>query len=297
MSLSIRPLRSLGLLCLVLLVAGGPLAAESPNGTATSPSVSTLEAASPFVALPAAYAEALVSVRFLLAVNMPGVNQESDREIDCLVVDSQGLLLCSDSQLGGFYSVLARLVGRDGHPISARSRDLKVEVSGASGRTEEWGAHLIARDSDRDLAWVQLDDVPEDRRFTAVDFSAGVVPAVGDTIYVLRRLGNFFQSPTVVSELRIAAHLSRPRPLYFMSRPLGHLGMPAFDSTGRPIGLTVTQVPRQGEGDGGTPRGLPGQAGPTEDMVGSLILPADEIVKATQLARETWAADQAEQVP
>ena len=286
--------------CLISCLIFGSAAVFGSSATGaeveTSPSM-TESAESPFASLPTTYGEALVPVRFLLSVNMPGLNQEMDRDIHCLMIDPQGLLLCSGAQMGGFYSVMARLLGRDGHPIASRTRDLKVEITVGDGETEAFAARVIARDSDRDLAWVQLTDVPEERRFVSLDLTEQAVPAVGETVYLLRRLGNYFQSPAVVSDLRIAAFLERPRPLYLASRPLGHLGMPVFDEQARLVGFTVTQVPRQGEGDAGSPRGLPGQSSPTDDMVGSLILPASALVKATALARETWAADQAEQLP
>ena len=71
--------------------------------------------------------------------------------------------------------------------------------------------------------------------------------------------------------------------------------MPAFDHQGRVIGVVMVQVPRSDEGEAPMQsRGLPGQAGVVDDMVGRLILPASEVVKATRLAEETWQADQDE---
>ncbi len=246
----------------------------------------------PFARLPAELGEAVVTVHYLAQINMPGVNQEVEREVACLMIESNGLVLCSSSEMGGYFRVMARLLGRSSGPISSRPRDLRVSIP---GKDEQWNGKLIARDSDRDLAWLVLEDVPEGTRFSFIDFSRAVTPGVGERVFVLRRLDKFFGAQATVSEFSISAHLDRPRPLFLASRPLGYLGMPVLDEQGSTIGLLVAQVPREGEGDPALQsRGLPGQAGPVDDMVGSLILPAAEVVKATRLAKETWAADQTE---
>ena len=249
-------------------------------------------AETPFDRLPAELGEAVVTVRYLAQINMPGVNQEVEREVACLMIDSEGLVLCSSSEVGGYFRVMARLLGRSSGPISSRPRDLRVSIPGSE---KQWSGKLIARDSDRDLAWLVLEDVPAGTSFSFVDFSRSVKPRVGERVFVLRRLDKFFGAQATVSEFSISAHLERPRSLFLASRPLGYLGMPTFDEDGSTIGILVAQVPREGEGDPALQsRGLPGQAGPVDDMVGSLILPAAEVIKATRLAKETWAADQTE---
>lgn len=272
-------------------LASAPAAA---SGSAANV-VGSVSHSSPYAGLPAELGDALVTVRHLVAVSMPGANRETDREVVCLMVDPKGLILCSSTQMGGFYSVMARLMGRSPGSINTRALDLKVEIPDVE---EEWPARMIARDSDRDLAWILLDDVPEDSRFVHIDFRRATRPGIGDQVFLLRRLGTFFESPAVVSEVTIAAQLQRPRDLWLASRPMGHLGMPVLDAGGRAVGITVVQVPRPGEGSASASvRGLPGQAGPEDDMVGGLILPAVDIVKATELALETWHADQAEATP
>lgn len=246
----------------------------------------------PFDRLPAEFSQAVVTVHYLSQINMPGVNQEVDREVSCLMIESGGLVLCSSSEMGGYFRVMARLLGRSSGPISSRPRDLRISIPGME---EEWSGKLIARDSDRDLAWLVLEDVPEETTFKFVDFSRSIKPEVGSRAFVLRRLDKFFGSKATVTEFSVSALLERPRSLFLASRPLGFLGMPAFDRDGAAIGILVAQVPREGEGDPALQsRGLPGQAGPVDDMIGSLILPASEVLKATRLAKETWAADQTE---
>lgn len=242
-------------------------------------------------------ADALVTLRFVIAMRAPGVDREADSEITCLGIDPEGLVLCSHTELGGYLEVLARLMGRPGAPISANPKDLEVRIEGQS---EGLAASLVARDSDRDLAWVQIANLPEGLSLPSVDLAHAAEPEVGQKLYQVRRLDPFFGSVPVVSESVVAAVVDRPRRLIVPSEPWnGRLGMPAFTADGRLLGLSVTQVPSDEESAavmGSRSRNLPGQPGREEDMVGGVLLPAADLLKATALARETWEADRQERL-
>ncbi|MDA8020451.1 MAG: hypothetical protein MPN21_23685 [Thermoanaerobaculia bacterium] len=246
----------------------------------------------PFVDL-VKQADAMVTVRFVVKVQMPGIDQEAESEVTCLSIDPEGLVLCSATELGGYFSVMARLMGRSDAPIRAVPTDLQVVVAEGT----EYAADLMARDSERDLAWLMLRDLPSDVRLPYFDFSAHAEPEIGESVFLLRRMDPFFGSAPVVSEARIAAVIDQPRRLIVLSRPEGRMGMPAVAADGRILGLVVTQVPGSDDGQAVVnlrSRSLPGQPGPQDDMLAGVVLPAGDVVRATELARQVWAEDRAE---
>lgn len=267
---------------MVVTVAAADVAAEPAPGPAFRPFFDLVERA-----------DALVTVRFVVKVQMPGVDQEAENEISCLLIDASGLVLCSTTELGGYFSVLSRLMGRSDAGISAAPTDIRVVTEAG----DEYGADLVARDSDRDLAWLMLRDLPADAKLPYFDFSERAEPGIGDDMYFLRRMGPFFGSAPVVSEARVAAVIDQPRRLIVPSRADGRLGMPAFAADGSLLGIVVAQVPGNDDSHAvmtSRNRSLPGQPGTQNDMLAGVILPASDVVKATELARQVWAEDQAD---
>lgn len=241
----------------------------------------------------AARASALVSVRYVLKVQSFGTERELDGETTCLVVDAQGLLLCSNNEMGGHIAAISQLINRGDMPsIAATPKEIRV-LLGADAKGQP--ARLIARDSDRDLAWLQLDAVPANVRLEPLDIATPREAAVGTRIYRLRRLDRYFGSAPIVESGAIGAVVDHPRPLLIATDFTGaYLGMPIFDEQGGFVGLTIAQLP--GEEERGAlerPRGLPGQSTKFDDMVGRVILPAAEVLRATRLAQEIHAADAA----
>ena len=263
---------------------------------AVSVPISASDVGNPYVDL-RDKADALVTVRFVIAMRAPGVDREADNEITCLAIDPKGLVLCSHTKLGGYFEVLARLMGRPGAPISANPKDLEVRVEGQS---EGYPASLVARDSDRDLAWVLVEDLPDGVNLPSVDLADSAPPVVGEKLYQVRRLDPFFGAEPVVSEAVVAAVIDRPRRLIVPSEPWNsRLGMPAFSADGRLLGLSVAQVPSDEESTAmgaSRSRNLPGESGREEDMVGGVLLPAADLAKATVLAKEIWQADREERL-
>lgn len=243
-----------------------------------------------------AKAKSLVRVRFVLKVQAGGNERELDSEATCLVIAAQeALLLCSNNELGGSFGTMALLVNRgQGPAILSTVKEIKVQIGTDS---QGQSARLIARDSDRDLAWLRLDAIPAGAAIEALEVGSSETPPVGAPIFRLRRLDRFFGDQAVVESASVGALLEQPRRLILASDlDGGVLGAPVFDVDGKLVGITVAQLP-SGEDFAGSAagvRGLPGQSSRYDDMVGNLILPSAEIVKATALALEIEAADRAE---
>lgn len=236
-------------------------------------------------------ADLLVTTRFVLHVKMEGApaDQEIESDTSCLMIDASGLLLCSNVELGGYISLVSRMTGNQG--LSGSPTDLEVSIGGT-----DYPAQLVARDTDRDLAWVRLQKA-EGKTFAHLDLTASAKLGPGDAFYGVRRLHEFFARAPLVTRGTVGAVLTRPRELLVPASGLGGgFGVAVFDAAGAFVGMTVLQMP--GEDDAAqnlfnSPLSFLGQSSRLQDMMGGMILPAAEIVKATQLARETFPAEAA----
>ena len=247
-------------------------------------------------------ADVLVTVKFVLKVKMAGAG--ADREIEgetaCLLIDAEGLVLCSNTELGGYVSLMSQMMGRGGgFDVSAAPREIEVIPAGGG---EGLDARLIARDSERDLAWVQVEDGAESlggdgTQISFLDLDDRAELDAGDRFYRLRRMDKFFGSVPVVTEGVVAAVIEKPRRLLVPSEPAnGGFGLPVFTAEGRLVGITVIQMPAaEDQITGMLSSGMSflSSAAKLQDMVGGLILPAADVAKATRLAREV-AAEEAE---
>jgi len=238
-----------------------------------------------------AKADTLVSVKFVLKVKMDGgQGSEHEGEITCVLISGDGLILCSNTELGGFVSQMSRF-GR-GISVSAAPSDLEVVLP---GRTEAVKARLLVRDSDRDLVWIRLEE-PPDEPLPYLDFSNDATPVVGEEFYTLTRLDKFFGAVPIVNAGTVGAVVQKPRHLYVPAGlPTVGFGVPAFTAEGRLIGVTVLQMPDSA--DEGVnfrnPYSIVGTSLAMQQMISGLILPAAEIVETTRLALEIAAEDEA----
>ena len=96
-------------------------------------------------------------------------------------------------------------------------------------------------------------------------------------------MNEFFGREPVVNEGRIAAQITTPRRMLLPSATLGaEHGTPVFGQGGLFAGLVVLYAP--------DPEDLELAENPT-DMMGSFILPASDVLNATQRAREAGSFD------
>lgn len=234
---------------------------------------------------------ALVTVKFVLKVNMGqmfGGDQESETEISGVLIDAKGLVLCSNTQLGGFIGMMKSMMGSMGNDMSATPTDLKVLIGDdAEGREAE----LVARDTELDLAWIRI-KTPGEVPFPFVDLSKSTKIKTGDQVFALRRLGKYFARSAVVSECRIGGQTQKPRELYVPATALSaSLGAPVFAVDGQPAGIIVMQMP-EADDSAGNPMAMMGRMSGMQDMMSGFILPAPTIVKATERALATAGGDE-----
>ena len=228
-------------------------------------------------------ASSLVTVKFVLKISMGNMgDQENENEITGVMIAPEGVVICSNNQLGGFTSMMKKMMGPMGGGLSATPSDLKVIIG---DELEGREAELVARDTELDLAWVRIKE-PGDQPFDHVDLTKEVKPQVGQRIVALDRMGKYFARCPVVSEGRIGGITKSPRNLLAPNGPLSTaFGLPVFLPDGRCIGVTVMQLP---EGEGNlSPMAMMGRLSSIQDMMAGMILPAADVMKATKRAMET----------
>jgi S1-C subfamily serine protease len=220
---------------------------------------------------------ALVTVKFVMKFDggpMGGDEAGRDVETTGLMMEAGGLVLVSNAKMGG----MASRMGMTANPTS-----IKVLIG---DDTEGLKAKILARDSDLDLCWIQVDDEKgKGKTFTAVDFAASTTAAVGDKLFVVERMGKFFDHALSVDEGRVGGNTKKPRPLMipagFGGSQREMLGAPMFGADGKVVGWNILQMPDKEDMEGGEQGG--------EGSFGILLLPAAEVVKATVRGKEMAA--------
>jgi hypothetical protein len=219
---------------------------------------------------------ALVTVKFVMkSPNDQGAG-DSEEEINGIVIDPKGLVLCSYWSIGGAY---ARFAPGGAAP---KPQDVRVLIG---DDTEGKKARLISHDSELDLAWIKLDEEPA-TPLKSLSLDAGAEGKVGERIFLLSRMDKFFGRAQIINEGRVRGVATTPRRLYAPSNTLlagpSDLGMAIFNEDAAPIGFIIVQIPDQESMDAAQNMGG-----------GPMILPIAEVAKATKRALEAAAAEPA----
>lgn len=209
---------------------------------------------------------AIVRVKVVMSMESTwgGDPEEQEMEVAGVLISADGQVLLTNSMMGGLYGMMGG--------FQMTPRDIKVMIG---DDTEGVPATLVARDSDRDLCWIKLDDEPEEA-LPFINIAEDTVrPTLGQQIFQVKRLGEFFDRAPVINEARVTAELSKPRDLLYAGEGDVEVGLPVVDASGKFAGLVVTQLPGSDEME---------SAGGFDNWSDSYIwaiLPAAEIAKAT----------------
>lgn len=217
-------------------------------------------------------AATIVTIKYVLKQG----DEEQEEEVQGVMIEEGGLVMTSNTLMGGVPEAYKRMMG--GRMRSPK--DIKVMVGDDNEGVE---AKLVARDSELDLAWVQITKV-DGKKFKFVDLAKSGKAELGDRLLVVERLGKFMDRSPVVAESRVKAVVSKPRALVLPgSEFASSFGMPAFNDKGEFVGSCVLQLPSAEEmeaSQGGMFSGL-------RNFRGAVVLPAEDVVKATAQAKET----------
>jgi S1-C subfamily serine protease len=220
---------------------------------------------------------ALVTIKFVMKIEGGGMGEsEGGRDVETtgLMMETSGLALVSNAKMGGMASRMG---------MSVNPTNIRILIG---DDTEGLKAKILARDSDLDLCWISIDDAKaKGKTFAAVDFTAAAPAAVGDKLFVVERMGKFFDHALSVDEGRVGGVTKKPRPLTIPAGFGGSqrelLGTPMFAENGKVVGVNILQMPEKEDMEGGDSGG--------EGNFGVLLLPAAEVIKATVRGKELAA--------
>jgi S1-C subfamily serine protease len=218
---------------------------------------------------------AVVTVQVVIKATASGGRaNENKQEITGTVVDPSGLtvLALSACDPAEMYRRLS-----DDYKVETEVSDIKILLEDGT----ELAAELVLRDKDLDLAFIRPKARPASP-MTAVDLTQTGAVQVFDPVVSLNRLNKATGRAYAASAERISAVIQKPRTFYIPDSGMSSttLGSPAFLPDGKILGVFVMRA----VGGGG------GTANVRQNLT-SIILPADDILKAAKQAPEAKGED------
>lgn len=226
---------------------------------------------------------AVVNVRVSLKVRMSMGGREVQSMDDTVeavatVIDPGGLTVMSLSSLdpGAMMSKLMGAAAQGDQKMSIVSEPTDVRIRLADGK--ELPASIVLRDQDLDLAFIRPTTKPASP-LTAINLADAGTPAVLEDLVVLGRLGRVGGWTPSALLYSVGAIMERPRTLYVLNGPAG-TGMPAFQASGKPVGLlTIRQV------DPGRMSMFSMMGGTEGAGVIAVVLPAADVLEIARQAK------------
>ena len=170
------------------------------------------------------------------------------------------------------------------YKVEIEVTDLKILLDDGT----EVPAQIVLRDKDLDLAFIRPKTKPASP-MPAVDFSKSAPAQVLDEVITLNRLNSAAGRAYSVSVERISGVIQKPRTFYIPDSRMTStaLGSPAFALDGNLVGVLVMRAVSAKSGSGSNYR----------DNTTSIILPAEDILKAAKQAPEAKAEPEKKEEP
>ncbi|RKX71514.1 hypothetical protein DRP53_01275 [candidate division WOR-3 bacterium] len=200
-------------------------------------------------------------------------------EVTAVIIDESGLsvLSLSNTDPTRLFSSFSPTPDLPRRSWESSISDVKMIL--ADG--EEIPADVVLRDKDLDLIFIR--PKRSGRKYCHIDLTKDARPQLMEKIYVLSRLGRVADRAPFISLARIQAIVTKPRTFYIcgLSGMENGLGAPVFTADGKVIGILVLKIQKQRSF---MSRSLFGGTGSTGIL--PIILPAEEVLKVAQQARE-----------
>ncbi len=188
----------------------------------------------PLEALIAAHADSIVTVKFVLSVQIPS---HGEREIPGtstgVVVDATGLVVLSDRDLNPHF----RMPQGQGLEIHATPTNVRVLFP---GDPKEYESVVGATDTTLGLAFVRIKDLG-DRKVSPVDLANAGEVAIGDRLYGVSRLDQGFDYAPWCDSVQVVGHITKPRKLWMIRGGFTEIGQPLYRADGTVVGFIVAQ--------------------------------------------------------
>ncbi len=234
-----------------------------------------------------------VQVDMKLTYSMAGRSSapnESKQDVTGTVVDPSGLTVLSLSTCDptSMYETLVAGVGEGGQRAKMEAELISLKIMLDDGN--ELPAEIVLRDKDLDLAFIRPKTKPA-RPMPAVDLSKSTPVQVLDQVITLNRLGKAAGRAYAVSVERVSAVLQKPRLFYVPDSAMTTtaLGSPAFAPNGDVVGIFLIRAVSATSGAS--------LSSLRQDSVTSIILPAEDVLKAARQAPEAKGGDEKKEAP
>lgn len=219
----------------------------------------------------------VVTVQIVLKITVSASGRssgpnETRAEVTGSVVDPSGLTVLALSSLdpSSLYDV-------PGYNMEIELSDVKILLRDGT----ELPAEVVLRDKDLDLAFVRPKTKPA-TPMPAIDLAQSASAQVLDQVITINRMGRAAGRTHAASVERISAVVQKPRLFYIPDSTMTatRQGSPAFTLEGKVLGLFVM-------------RAVSGQgSGSVRDNVTSIIVPAEDILKAAKQAPEAKGGEE-----
>ena len=224
----------------------------------------------------------VVTVSEVLKISAGGTSnaRESKQDLTGTVIDPNGLTVLALSACDPA-DMYQRMMGDDSRHIESEVTDIKILLDDGT----EVPAEIVLRDKDLDLAFIR----PKTKLTTpmvAADLSKSSPVQILEQVITLNRLTSAAGRAYAASVERINAVIQKPRTFYIPDSTITSttLGSPAFALDGNIVGIFVIRT-------------MSGKAGATRNMPTSIILPADDVLKAAKQAPEAKGDSDKKETP
>jgi S1-C subfamily serine protease len=192
--------------------------------------------------------ESIVSVKYVLKLHLSMGGQSQDREVNSeirgVLLDSRGLVMTANTPFSPH-------VRNPNLEIKATPADIRVLFG---SEETEFEARIVARDSNLDLAFLQILDLKE-RKVSPVSLAGEDTLDIGQELVGITRLPRGFDNAAVIGRIFVTAKVERPRTMWAIAGDFGGVGLPVFDMQGHPVGVLANQEGSEGVGDTQNPFG------------------------------------------
>lgn len=199
--------------------------------------------------------------------------RETKQDITGTVMDASGLTVLALSAADPT-EMYRRMYEASRYKVESEITDIKILLHDGT----EVPSEIVLRDVDLDLAFIRPKTKPA-QPMTAVDFANSSLAQVLDPLISLNRLGRAAGRAYSASIERVSAVVQKPRTFYIPDSTMTatSLGSPAFATNGKIVGVIVMRTIAASAGGVNNFR---------SDSATSIILPAEDILKAAKQAPE-----------
>lgn len=222
------------------------------------------------IALQAAHKDSVLFLSAVVEIEVTaGENptRKEERKVEMIgtVLRADGLIVVPNSTLDVAANVDGRTVSGPQGPIKLSAKGTTKEVKILMPDGTEVAAKVAFKDPDLDLAFIR----PEknvDAKFIPVNTADSAPIGILDDLIILGRMGKDLNREPVVLTTEVISMITKPRTFAKVGNQ--SLGMPAFNSAGKFVGIGINRFGAKNESDN---QGA---------MPNNVILPAADLLEA-----------------